>query len=93
MLRDWASWLTWVGLRRVSIGPPIRVIEAGRHGSSMAAMRAAAARTGTEGWQTAMTWVLVPIQRMKSMMWSMKSSRSKPPTKAGISRASRQSVT
>ena len=32
MPRSWASWLTAVGERRVSIGPPIRIIERGRAG-------------------------------------------------------------
>ena len=60
--------------------------------SDFAAIYGEDASTGTEGWQTAMTWVLVPIQRTQSMMWSMKSSRSKRPSQTGISRASRQSV-
>ena len=55
MPRSSASWLTAVGERRVSIGPPISVMERGVNGSFSASMRAMAAITGTEGWQTAMT--------------------------------------
>ena len=92
MLFDWACWLTTVGLRLVSIGPPMSVSEAGRQGSSQAAISAAAASTGTDGWQTATTWVPVPMNRMHSITWSMKSSRSKRPQASGTWRASRQSV-
>ena len=49
-----------VGLTRVSIGPPIRVIDRGWRGSLSAAISAAAAITGTDGWQTAMTWTSGP---------------------------------
>src|SRR3546814_1351525 len=38
-----------VGLSRVSIGPPIRVIERGVFGSFMSDISATAASTGTEG--------------------------------------------
>ena len=55
MPRSSASRLTAVGERRVSIGPPIRIIERGVMGSFSASMRAMAAITGTEGWQTAIT--------------------------------------
>ena len=58
--RSIASWLTAVGLRRVSIGPPISVIERGAQGSDSASMRAMAAMTGTDGWQIAMTCVSGP---------------------------------
>ena len=44
-----ASLLTPVGLRRVSIGPPISVMDAGWNGSSIEAMCATAASTGTAG--------------------------------------------
>ena len=50
-----ASLLTSVRLTRVSIGPPISVIDRGVCGLLVASMRAMAAITGTEGWQTAMT--------------------------------------
>ena len=65
MPRSSASRLTAVGLRRVSIGPPISVMVAGAKRSPRASMMAAAASTGTEGWQTAMTWVSGPSA------WSM----------------------
>ena len=55
-----ASLLTAVSLRRVSIGPPISVIEAGCIGSLRDAISAAAASTGTAGWQTAITCVFAP---------------------------------
>ena len=55
MPRSSASMLTAVGERRVSMGPPISVMLSGVNGSSSASMRAMAARTGTEGWQTAIT--------------------------------------
>ncbi len=60
MPRSWASLFTPVGLRRVSIGPPISVIDVGTKGSRRASMIETAATTGTEGWHTAMTWVLPP---------------------------------
>ncbi|MNY73180.1 hypothetical protein D3C86_2119110 [compost metagenome] len=47
--RSLASRLTAVGLMRVSIGPPISVIDAGDSGSSAASIRATAASTGTAG--------------------------------------------
>ncbi len=50
-----ANLLTAVGLTRVSIGPPIRIIEAGWQGSPAAAISDTAASTGTDGWHTAMT--------------------------------------
>ena len=46
-----------MGLTRVSIGPPISVMVAGAKRSPRASISATAASTGTEGWQTAMTWV------------------------------------
>ena len=55
MPRSSASRLTAVGERRVSMGPPIRIIERGVFGSFSASMRAMAAITGTAGWQTAIT--------------------------------------
>ena len=55
-----ASVFTAVGLTRVSIGPPISVIVAGRCASSRASMSATAATTGTAGWQTAITCVPGP---------------------------------
>ena len=55
-----ASRLTAVGLRRVSIGPPISVMVAGAKRSPFASISATAASTGTEGWQTAMTCVSGP---------------------------------
>ena len=58
-----ASLLTLVGLQRESIGPPIRVIERGTTASSCASISAMAASTGTDGWQTARTWVSSPSRR------------------------------
>ena len=55
MPRRSASVLTTVGFTRVSIGPPISTMECGTYGSPSASMRATAASTGTDGWQTAMT--------------------------------------
>ena len=60
MPRSSASLLTAVGLRRVSIGPPISVIDGGTQGSSSASISETAAITGTDGWHTAMTWMLPP---------------------------------
>ena len=57
---SWASWLTEVGLMRVSIGPPISVMVAGAQSSPSASMCATAIITGTAGWQTPMTWVSGP---------------------------------
>ena len=55
MPRRPASVLTAVGLTRVSIGPPINVMEIGTYGSSSASMTETAAMTGTAGWHTANT--------------------------------------
>ena len=55
-----ASSVTTVGAAVVSIGPPIRTIEAGWFGSLFWAIRETAHRTGTVGWHTAMTWVCGP---------------------------------
>ena len=57
-----ASLLTAVGLTRVSIGPPISVIVAGRRRSPRASISATAASTGTDGWHTAMMWASGPRQ-------------------------------
>src|SRR3546814_14779882 len=48
-----ACWLTAVGALRVSIGPPIIVSVRGRHLCFDAAMIAAAASQGTDGWHPA----------------------------------------
>src|SRR5438132_641915 len=45
-----AKRLISVGFARGSIGPPIRIIEAGWQGSPAAASSDTAASTGTEGW-------------------------------------------
>ena len=50
--RACASRLTAVGLRRVSIGPPISVIEAGTSGYRRLPSAPTAAISGTAGWQT-----------------------------------------
>ena len=61
-----ARLLTEVGDSRVSIGPPIIVIDFGS-GSPCAAISEIAASTGTVGWQTLITCRLsVPMWRMKS---------------------------
>ena len=60
MPRFSASLLTAVGLRRVSIGPPIRIMLRGAQGSFAAFISDTAASTGTEGWQTAITLVPGP---------------------------------
>ena len=65
MSRLSASALTAVGLTRVSIGPPISVMVAGRKRSLRASISAIAATTGTDGWQTAMTCADGP------MTWSI----------------------
>ena len=67
MPRSSASRLTAVGLSRVSIGPPMRIIEAGEAGSFIFSMQATATETGTEGWQTAITWVPGPRSRSMAM--------------------------
>lgn len=56
---------TAVGATRVSIGPPIRVIVRGWHGSLSAAIIATAASVGTQGWHTASTWLAGPSSRRK----------------------------
>ena len=48
-----ATVLTSVGAFRVSIGPPIMLSVFGRQGFLSALISAAAAKAGTEGWQTA----------------------------------------
>src|SRR4051794_30618052 len=48
--RSIASLLTAVGFTRVSIGPPMSVIERGAKASCSSSIRATAASTGTEGW-------------------------------------------
>ena len=53
---------------RVSIGPPISVMEAGRSGSSSSAMIAAATITGTLGWQTATVCARRPPPAMRSTL-------------------------
>src|SRR6476660_9735186 len=58
--RSCASLLTAVGLLRVSIGPPISVIERGAWRSPSVSISAVAASTGTDGWHTATTWVSPP---------------------------------
>ena len=60
MPRSCARLFTAVGLLRVSIGPPISVIDSGTNGSFAASISAAAAITGTDGWHTATTWTLPP---------------------------------
>ena len=55
-----ARLFTAVGEMRVSIGPPIRIIERGASGSPASSITDTAASTGTEGWHTAITWVSSP---------------------------------
>lgn len=63
-----ARLLTWVGLRRASIGPPIITSERGV-GSSLLAISDTAASTGTVGWHTLTTCRRsAPIWRMNSWM-------------------------
>ena len=62
MPRFSASMLTCVGLTRVSIGPPISVMDARRVRVVLGFHRATAAITGTEGWQTAITCTSGPEQ-------------------------------
>ena len=57
---SWARLFTAVGLRRVSMGPPMRIMVFGAAGSFAAFISATAAITGTEGWQTAITLVSGP---------------------------------
>jgi len=52
--------LTSVGLRRVSIGPPISVMLAGALGSSLSSISATAASKGTDGWQMPSVWTPGP---------------------------------
>ena len=56
-----ARLLTWVGLRRVSIGPPIMVMVRGLFGSLLAAISEIAASTGTVDWLIPIICVLGPI--------------------------------
>ncbi len=66
-----ASELTWVGLLRVSIGPPIIVIDSGRSSPALAISEIAAS-TGTVGWQTEITCRLrAPIWRMNCCTMAM----------------------
>ncbi len=55
-----AKALTSVGASRVSIGPPISVMDRGVGALASAFIRAVLARTGTAGWQTARMWVWAP---------------------------------
>ena len=66
-----ASVLTTVWLTRVSIGPPARISDSGTAGSPSASIRAVAASTGTDGWQTANTCTSPPKKRNMSTMVSM----------------------
>ena len=59
--------LTLVGEQRVSIGPPIIVSVLGVQGWLSRFMIAVAAKTGTDGWQTAMTCAPSPICSRKPM--------------------------
>ena len=54
--RSCASVFTAVGLRRVSIGPPIRIIDCGLCGSPFSSISATAVSNGTDGWQTPIEW-------------------------------------
>ena len=66
--RATATRLTAVGLRRVSIGPPIRIIDLGQlRDPCCFDISDTAASTGTEGWHTAMTCVSGPSTRSISM--------------------------
>jgi len=58
--RSCARRLTLVGLCRVSMGPPMSVIESGTCGLSCASIRAIAAISGTDGWQTPSVWTPRP---------------------------------
>ena len=62
-----ARLLTSVGLRLVSIGPPIIVIVRGSRGSPALAISEMAASTGTVGWQTEITWTSGPSLWMNSI--------------------------
>ena len=66
--RPEAKSFTAVGLRRVSIGPPIMIIALGTAGSFSAAMSDTAASTGTVGWQTDITFSSGDRKRMNSRM-------------------------
>src|SRR5438132_661522 len=59
-----AKRLTSVGLAAGSIGPPISTIERGWQGSFAAASNVTAAKTGTEGWHTAMPCIPGPRRRI-----------------------------
>ncbi len=72
-----AKSLTLVGLMRVSIGPAIKVMLRGCAASPSSAINAAAARTGTQGWQTATTWEPGPITCRNLITWSTKALKSK----------------
>ena len=65
-----ASSLGCLGFLAVSMGEPISTIEAGRAGSPSSAIIAAAASTGTPGWQTPITAGRSPVSRA---MWRQKS--------------------
>ena len=92
MGREVASSFTEVGLTRVSIGPAISVRLRGRAGSRSSAISAAAASTGTAGWQTATTCAPGPIARRKPAICATKPSKPKEPALTGTSRALCQSV-
>ena len=51
--------------------PPNSVIVDGTKRSPRASISAIAASTGTEGWQTAITWVSGPSSWKMAMRWSM----------------------
>ncbi len=62
-----ARLLTWVGLLRVSIGPPIIVIVFGSFASPSVDMIDTAASTGTVGWHTEIRCTSGPRCRMNSI--------------------------
>ena len=66
MPRSCATRFTAVGERRVSMGPPISVIDTGTASEPSASIRATAASTGTAGWHTAMTWRSGPRSQIMS---------------------------
>src|ERR1700722_6871644 len=64
-----ASWLTLVGLTRVSTGPAMSTMLLGWAGLSAAAMIEAALSAAGHGWQTVIRWAPGPMNSRKDMSW------------------------
>ena len=66
---EWASWLTLVGLTRVSTGPAMSIMLRGWAGLSLGGHDRSGASAAGHGWQTAITWAPGPMNSRKDMTW------------------------